>query len=81
MTSTQHIQSYKTLALVLGGLLVLTAVTVGASYVDLGRLNVWVALAIASLKGSLVLMFFMHMRFEGPLLKVSFYPPLAFWPL
>ena len=78
MTSTQHIQSYKTLALVLGGLLVLTAVTVGASYVDLGRLNVWVALAIASLKGSLVLMFFMHMRFEGPLLKVSFLSTIGF---
>jgi cytochrome c oxidase subunit 4 len=75
---TSHIQSYKTLALVLGCLLVLTAVTVGASYVDLGRLNVWVALAIASVKGSLVLLFFMHMRFEGPLLKVSFLSTIGF---
>jgi len=78
MTSTQDIQSYRTLALVLGGLFVLTAVTVGASYVDLGRLNVWIALAIASMKGSLVLMFFMHMRFEGPLLKLSFLSTIAF---
>ncbi len=46
-----HIISYKTLAATLGALLVLTCVTVGASYVDLGRLNVWIALGIASFKG------------------------------
>ncbi len=78
MTSTQHIQSYKALALVLGCLLLLTGVTVGISYVDLGRLNVWIALVIASMKGSLVLMFFMHMRYEGPLLKLSFLSTICF---
>jgi len=78
MTSTQHIQSYKALALVLGCLLLLTGVTVGISYVDLGRLNVWIALVIASMKASLVLMFFMHMRYEGPLLKLSFLSTICF---
>lgn len=78
MESNNHIQSYRTLAIVLGCLLVLTGVTVGASYVDLGKLNVWVALLIASFKGSLVLMFFMHMRYEGRLLMVSFLSTIGF---
>ncbi len=43
MEDTAHIISYRTLFLVLLALLVLTGITVGASYVDLGRLNVWVA--------------------------------------
>ena len=67
-----HIISYKTLLMTLLALGVLTSVTVGASYVDLGRLNVWVALLIASLKGTLVLLIFMHMKFEGLTLRLSF---------
>lgn len=78
MSSDSHIFSYKALGLVLAGLLVLTGVTVGASYVDLGRLNVWIALGIASCKASLVLFYFMHMKFEGPLLKVSFFSTIGF---
>ena len=78
MESNSHITPFRTLALVLGCLLVLTGVTVAASYVDLGRLNVWIALLIASLKGSLVLLFFMHMRFESRVLKVSFLSTIGF---
>ncbi len=72
MKTDHHILSYQSLALVLGALLVLTGITVGASYIDLGRLNVWVALLIASFKGSLVLMYFMHMKYEGKVLVISF---------
>ena len=78
MTSNTHIQSYRTLALVLGCLFVLTGVTVGASYVNLGRLNVWIALLIASCKGSLVLLFFMHLRYEGRVLILSFLATIGF---
>nr|WP_319492746.1 cytochrome C oxidase subunit IV family protein [uncultured Desulfobacter sp.] len=73
-----HIISYKTLALTLGALLVLTCVTVGASYVDMGRLNVWIALGIASLKGALVVVIFMHMKYESRILVVSFISTLCF---
>lgn len=73
-----HIISYKTLALTLGALLVLTCVTVGASYVDMGRLNIWIALGIASLKGALVVLVFMHMRYESRFLVVSFLSTLGF---
>ena len=73
-----HIISYKTLFNVLLALLVLTGITVGASYVDLGALNVWAALIIASTKASLVLLIFMHMKFEGRLLKISFVSTICF---
>ncbi|HSV08643.1 MAG TPA: cytochrome C oxidase subunit IV family protein, partial [Candidatus Binatus sp.] len=50
---------------VYGALLVLTVVTVGVSLVDLGPLSTVVALAIAAAKASLVILFFMHVRY-GP---------------
>jgi cytochrome c oxidase subunit 4 len=78
MEDNVHIISYRTLFLVLLALLALTGVTVGASYVDLGRLNVWVALSIASVKGSLVLLIFMHMKFEGRALIISFLSTIGF---
>ena len=73
-----HIFSYSTLLKVLGLLLVLTGVTVGVSYVDLGWANVWLALLIASCKASLVLIIFMHMKYEGRLLVISFISTLLF---
>lgn len=43
-------------------LLVLTAVTVGAAFVNLGPLNPVVALLIATVKATLVILFFMHVK-------------------
>jgi cytochrome c oxidase subunit 4 len=51
---------------VLLALLFLTIVTVGASYVDFGSGNVIIALFIATLKATLVALFFMHLRYEKP---------------
>jgi cytochrome c oxidase subunit 4 len=47
-------------------LLFLTIVTVGASYVDFGSGNVVIALFIATIKASLVALFFMHLRWDKP---------------
>ena len=47
-------------------LLVLTIVTVGASYIDFGSGNIVIALTIATIKASLVALFFMHLRYEKP---------------
>jgi hypothetical protein len=44
----------KTYSLTLVVLLILTAITVGASYIQFGSMNVVIALTIATLKGSLV---------------------------
>lgn len=54
----------KTYAIVLAALLVLTVITVQASYFDFGAWNIVVALLIASAKGSLVALYFMHLRHD-----------------
>jgi cytochrome c oxidase subunit 4 len=78
MASHSHTFEYKTLALTLAGLLVMTGVTVAAAGIDLGWINVWIALAIASVKASLVLLVFMHMKYEGPALRWSFLATVFF---
>jgi len=47
-------------------LLLLTIITVGASYIDFGAGNVVIALFIATIKASLVALFFMHLRWDKP---------------
>lgn len=70
--------SYKALAAVLVTLLLLTVVTVAVSYVDLGFFNVPVALGVACLKVTLVLLFFMHLKYEGPIIVFSFIGTVTF---
>ena len=53
-------------------LLVMTGVTVGVSRIELGALNIWVAILIASVKSSLVLLFFMHLKHEGRFIRTTF---------
>jgi cytochrome c oxidase subunit 4 len=48
-------------------LLVLTVLTVGVSYVDLGKFNIVANLGIACVKASLVLLFFMGLRWDTAL--------------
>ena len=48
-------------------LLTLTALTVGVAYVDLGEVNSILAVVIAITKASLVLVYFMHLRFSSRL--------------
>jgi cytochrome c oxidase subunit 4 len=48
-----------------GTLFALTAITVAVSLVDLGRLNIVVALGIATLKAIAVAAYFMHLRYGG----------------
>ncbi len=69
---SEHQLSYRFLGLILGALILLTGVTVAVSYVDWGFLNVPIALFVASSKATLVLLFFMHIKYEGLAIKVSF---------
>ena len=70
-----HVHPTKMYAGILGALLVLTVATVGVSYVDVdgllalgrpvegvGAWNLAIALLIATMKASLVLVFFMHLK-------------------
>jgi len=77
----EHELSYGFLALVLGGLVLLTSITVGVSYVDWGFLNVPIALFVAASKATLVLLFFMHIKYEGLAIKVSFISTMLFFAI
>ena len=69
-TETEHVDSVKTYAVVWIALLILTALTTGVSYIDLGRFNVFAALTIAVGKMLLVALFFMHVRHSKKLTKL-----------
>lgn len=56
---------------VFGTLLCFTALTVFASYLELGVYNAVVALAIAVIKSVLVILFFMHIRYSSRLTKLT----------
>jgi len=66
-----HIVSPKVYGAILVALLVGTALTVWASYVDLGVLNPIIALAIACTKATLVVLFFMHVKYSSKLTKLT----------
>ena len=73
-----HIVPLKVLLSVFGGLVVLTWITVAATWLDLGAGNLWLALAIATVKGTLVALFFMHLRWDRPVNAVIFIGTLFF---
>ncbi|MGE0682662.1 MAG: cytochrome C oxidase subunit IV family protein [Candidatus Binatia bacterium] len=55
---------------IFGALMVLTAVTVGVAFLNLGPLNNVVALGIAGIKTSLVVLFFMHVHYASRTTKI-----------
>jgi cytochrome c oxidase subunit IV len=55
---------------IFGALMVLTVITVAAAFVNLGSLNFPVALAIAIIKATLVVLFFMHVKYSSRLTKL-----------
>ena len=64
-----HIVGNGKLTAVWLGLLALTALTVWVARHNVGIGHVWGSLAIAVAKGGLVIVFFMHMKYEGWLLR------------
>ena len=64
-----HPLGYGLLIGIWAALMVLTATTVAVAQVDLGFLNIVAALAVASLKASLVVFVFMHLKYENRTLK------------
>jgi cytochrome c oxidase subunit IV len=52
-------------------LMVLTATTVFAATIELGVFNIVLALLIATIKGTLVVLFFMHLRYSTKLTMVT----------
>jgi cytochrome c oxidase subunit 4 len=70
-THEHHIVSPLVYALILLALLVGTALTVGASYIDMGPWNPVIALGIAVTKATLVVLFFMHIKYSSKLMMLT----------
>jgi cytochrome c oxidase subunit IV len=67
----EHIVSPKVYLLIGAALLILTATTTAVSYLELGDYNAVVALAIACIKMTLVVLFFMHVKYSSRLTKLT----------
>lgn len=71
-----HIVPFKVYLNVFIALIVLTVITVLTSqYVDIGSWNIVLAMVIASVKATIVALYFMHLKFEDPITWLyAFFP-------
>ena len=73
-----HIIPLRAYLLVAAALMVLTAVTVGVSFIHLGGWNAIVAVGIASVKALLVAFIFMHLWYDKKIYLIIFSVSLLF---
>jgi cytochrome c oxidase subunit 4 len=73
-----HVVSVRLLGTVLIALLAMTWLTVAVTRFELGNLNLWTAMAIATVKATLVALYFMHLRWERPVNAIFFIGSLLF---
>ena len=76
---SEHIVSVKTYITIWLALLVLTGLTAGIAFVDLGPFNTVVALVIATLKALLVVLIFMHVKYTSDRLTKVVLVSALFW--
>jgi cytochrome c oxidase subunit IV len=74
--SLNHVVSPVIYIVVATILLIMTAVTAAVSFVDLGTFNAVVALFIACFKASIVVLFFMHVKYSSKLTKLTLFSGL-----
>lgn len=65
-----HISPKTTYYTIFGALMALTAITIAVAFVNLGRFNFPVAIGIAITKATLVILFFMHVKYSTQLTKM-----------
>lgn len=70
--SQNHTIGFKTYLNVLILLLILTVITVSVAQLDFGAWNTFIAMFIASVKGALVLLYFMHLKYDDKFYWVVF---------
>ena len=56
--------------MVWGTLIILTAITVGAAFLDMGKWAKFTAMLVATGKAALVVLYFMHLRYERGLIPI-----------
>lgn len=76
-THEHYGSGYKVYFLVCAALVVLTAVTVYVSYIEFGIFNIVIAMVVASIKASIVALYFMHLKFEDSITWVFALYPLS----
>lgn len=69
-TDKPHITEYKVYAYVLIALLVLTSISVWITHLTLKAWTVGVALVVTCVMAFLVLVYFMHLKFDSMLIKI-----------
>ncbi len=67
---SEHIVQPKSYYKIFGALMLLTAITVGVAFINFGPLNNFIAMGIAVTKATLVILFFMHVRYGTRLTQV-----------
>lgn len=78
---SQHGDSLGAYLAVFAALIVFTAVTVAVAFLDLGVLNNVVALGIATIKATLVVLYFMHVRGSSALTKAAIASGIVFFAI
>ena len=73
-----HVVPVQILVGIFIALVVLTWLTVAVTAIDLGSFNLWIALAVATIKGSLVVLYFMHLRYDSPFNSLIFVTAIVF---
>jgi cytochrome c oxidase subunit 4 len=73
-----HVMPMPILAGVWIALVILTVVTVAVTWINLGAFSLWVAMAIATVKATLVVLYFMHLRYDRPFNLAIFITALLF---
>jgi cytochrome c oxidase subunit 4 len=75
-----HVVPPAVLLAVFAALVVLTVVTVAAAgqWFNFGSWSLWIALTIATVKASLVALYFMHLRYDQPFYGLIFVTALLF---
>lgn len=70
--SENHIIGFKTYFSILLSLLILTVITVAVAQIDFGVLNAFFAMLIATAKAGLVLLYFMHLKYDDKIYGIIF---------
>lgn len=76
-----HVCSIALFTKVFLALIVLTAITVWSSRMDFGSLNMPIAMLIASIKATLVMTFFMHLKYDTAMNQITMISSFLFLAL
>lgn len=75
---SDHVSPLSLYLTIFFALMILTGVTVGAAFVDLGQFNFAVAMLIAGFKATLVVWYFMHVKWQSHMTKLTLATGLFF---